>query len=68
MTVQIKSKPTEFVQLHQTNGQPVAVNPLLVRYAYPSNDPVGTVLFVDVQQAIVVSETYSQVLAVLLLP
>lgn len=66
--MQLKSKPTEFVQLHLTNGQPVAVNPLLVRYLVSSDSPAGTGLYFTAAEAIFVSETYSQVVAALQLP
>jgi hypothetical protein len=69
--VQLKSKPTEFVQLHRvTSGVPTSVNPMLVRYFSRGEPPYenATILTFTNNEIIFVEETYSQVAALMLLP
>lgn len=69
--MQLKSKPTEFVQLHNvTNGVPISVNPMLVRYFSQGEPPYenATILVFMSNEILIVKETYSQVVALMLLP
>lgn len=70
--MQLKSKPTEFVQLHNvTNGIPISVNPMLVRYFSQGDSPPyenATILVFMSNEILIVKETYSQVVALMLLP